>query len=291
MKLNPLDHPVCLEMPLWLEQTAWAGHLPFAMFLISALRPRVFVELGVDRGTSYCTFCQAVRELELETKCFGVDTWRGDEHAGERADDVLVKLRGHHDPLYSGFSNLLQSTFEDGLQRFDDASIDLLHIDGFHTYEAVENDFRTWLPKMSERGIVVFHDTAVRERGFGVWKFWSEVKQGRPSFEFDHSHGLGVLAVGEELLGSMRPLFEANRADVEVIRKFFQTLGDRFDAIVRYRMLSDHVRELQNQAEVINASPAMKAYRRFKQDGVGAVIKRIANRQSASAGKPTKTNE
>ncbi|HVF30693.1 MAG TPA: class I SAM-dependent methyltransferase, partial [Pyrinomonadaceae bacterium] len=187
MKLNPLEHPICLAMPEWLEETAWAGHLPFAMFLISALRPRVFVELGVDRGTSYCTFCQAVKTLGTGTKTFGVDTWQGDEHAGKRSEEVYSKLREHHDLRYSSFSKLVRSTFDEALPTFADGSVDLLHIDGFHTYDAVRHDFETWLPKMSDRGIVLFHDTIVHDRDFGVWKFFKEVSKSRPSFEFQHS--------------------------------------------------------------------------------------------------------
>jgi hypothetical protein len=139
---NPLAHPACLEYPLWLEETAWAGHVPFAMFLISALRPRVLVELGAYRGVSYCAFCQAVKTTKSDTKCYAVDTWQGDEHAGEIEDAVLPKLRAHHDPLYADFSRLVQSTFDDALAHFGDRTVDLLHIDGFHTYEAVSHDFK-----------------------------------------------------------------------------------------------------------------------------------------------------
>ena len=56
IKFNPLEHPVCLEFPLWLEETAWGEHIPFAMFMISALRPRVLVELGAYRGVSLLRF-------------------------------------------------------------------------------------------------------------------------------------------------------------------------------------------------------------------------------------------
>ena len=265
MNFNPLDHPACLETPLWLEQTAWAGHLPFAMFLISALRPRVFVELGVDRGSSYCTFCQTVNSLSTGTRCFGIDTWQGDEHAGRRSSEMLDALRKHHDPLYSHFSTLIQSTFDDALANFEEGTVDLLHIDGFHTYDAVRHDYETWLPKMSSRGVVIFHDTMVRERDFGVWKFWREISEGRPSLEFEHSHGLGVLGVGDELSDGIRPLFEANKSDAELIRKFFSALGERFELQIRYRMEAE---EAGNRSTLFKARKAAgKVYRRVRNRG------------------------
>lgn len=274
MNFNPLDNAICLEFPLWLEETAWAGHIPFAMFLISAMRPRTFVELGVDRGVSYCAFCQTVESCKTNTKCYAVDTWQGDEHAGKRDKDVLIKLKGHHDPLYSEFSRLIQSTFADGLRHFDNGSIDLLHIDGFHTYEAVKQDFHSWLPKLSERAIVLFHDTTVRERDFGVWKFWSEAARDYPHFEFLHSHGLGVLAVGREIPESLKNLFQASESESETIRHFFQALGERIEAVLQHRMQIDYIRELETYAEIVNNSRVMAAYRTLKYEGLRSLLKK-----------------
>ncbi len=131
---NPLEYPICLASPLWFEETYWGEHIPFGMFSVNALRPKVLVELGTFRGASYCAFCQAVKTTKIETKCFAVDTWQGDEHAGSLEPNALSKLRAHHDPLYKDFSRLIQSTFDEALYRFTEKSIDLLHIDGYHTY-------------------------------------------------------------------------------------------------------------------------------------------------------------
>lgn len=275
MDFNFTEHPVCLEFPRRLEETSWAGHIPLAMFLISALRPRVFVELGAFRGVSYCAFCQAVETVRSETECYAVDTWQGDAHAGIFGAEVLTELKGYHDPLYADFSRLIQSTFDDALPHFADRSIDLLHIDGFHSYEAVRRDFETWLPKMSERGIVLFHDTMVREKDFGVWKFWSEVKANRPHFEFTHTHGLGVLAPGAAVPESLRGLFTANENQAAVIRKLFQTLGERIEVTMDCRKQKARVSDLERYEEIVENSRLIKKFHRFKTSGAGRLLMKL----------------
>lgn len=227
-----LDHSNYLALPARITTfSAWHEHTPFAMWLVAALRPRLIVELGTHYGDSYCAFCQTVNQLKLETKCFAVDTWAGDPHAGEYGPEVLADLRAHHDPLYSSFSRLLQSTFADALSHFADASIDLLHIDGFHTYDAVKADFTMWLPKVRPGGVVLFHDTNVRERDFGVWQLWEEIKADYPHFEFTHGHGLGVLVVGEAMAPELRALCEASADEATRIRELFFALGQRVSLI------------------------------------------------------------
>ena len=223
---NPLEHPACLQLPELLDETAWAGHTPFGMFMISALRPKILVELGTYRGVSYCAFCQAVKEVGIVTECFAVDSWEGDAHSGKLGRSVFEKLRSHHDKRYGEFSKLVRSTFDDALKLFEDKSIDLLHIDGLHTYEAVRHDFNSWRPKLSKNAVVLFHDVAVRERGFGVWRFWGELSREYPSFAFSHEHGLGVIAVGD-VPTPLHFLFDSETDELERIRAFFEALGDR----------------------------------------------------------------
>lgn len=192
--------------------SAWLEHAPFAFWLMDCLRPRTFVELGTNEGFSYFAFCQAAHRLALETKCYAVDTWQGDEHAGYYGDEVFSAVKSYNDKYYSAFSDLVRSTFDKALSHFVDGSIDLLHIDGRHLYEDVKHDFEAWRPKLSNRAVVLFHDTNVRERDFGVFKLWEQLSSSQPSFEFHHGHGLGVLGFGREMPRHLVALFDSGRS-------------------------------------------------------------------------------
>jgi glycosyltransferase involved in cell wall biosynthesis len=238
--LDVLTHPV-LDPIFWTphllgKASAWWTHTPFAFWIVAACKPGLLVELGTHNGVSYAAFCEAVARLKSATRCYAVDTWAGDEHAGHFDAQVYHDLRDFHDKHFSAFSELLKSTFDDALPYFADGSIDLLHIDGFHTYEAVKHDFETWLPKLSDKAVVLFHDTNVRSGNFGVFRFFAEQARHYPSFEFLHGHGLGVLAVGDRAPAAAMALCNLQPEQVDAARTRFAHLGARWFVTTREQL-------------------------------------------------------
>lgn len=173
--------------------STWRGHLNFAYDLIRFMKPKQVVELGSFYGASFFGFCQAVKDGGLSTKCVAIDTWLGDPHTGFYKENVFETFKTTLNTFYPNNTQMIRSTFDDALNRFQDGTIDILHIDGYHTYEAVIHDFETWLPKVAKNGIILFHDIAVKDNNFGVYKLWDTLQKQYPSIEFEHSYGLGVL--------------------------------------------------------------------------------------------------
>src|SRR3954451_18073445 len=133
----------------------WSGHLPFANDLIAQQRPSLLVELGTHYGESYFGMCQSVLENGIDCVCYAVDHWHGEEHAGRYGEEVFEEVRDYNDRFYKSFSYLLRASFEEAVEQFQDETIELLHIDGLHTYEAGGHDFRSWFPKVKPGGTVL----------------------------------------------------------------------------------------------------------------------------------------
>jgi glycosyltransferase involved in cell wall biosynthesis len=229
-------NPVSLELP-----DSWCGHLHFAYWLVTKLRPTNIVELGTHSGNSYFAMCQAIKTHGISAKSYAVDTWEGDEHAGKYDDSIYQEVNRKNNQHFSDFSRLLRTTFDQAQNYFADGSIELLHIDGMHTYEAVKRDYETWLPKLAKSAIVLFHDTNVREKDFGVWKFWAEISKEHSScFEFFHSNGLGVLQLGNISTIPKVELFNQSEVVQAHIRSLFASCGAQQIAKLHFRELSSH---------------------------------------------------
>lgn len=207
--------------------SSWIDHVPFAYDLVEALEPKLLVELGTHEGLSFFTFCQSVVDHHLDTVCYAVDTWEGEHHAGYYGEDVYRRVVDYCRENYAGCSYLIRSLFADACNHFERDSIDLLHIDGLHTYDAVKEDYQTWVSKVRPGGLLLFHDIAVRRDDLGVWKFWKEIGELYPEdvFQFNHGYGLGVLRKpgGDNVSTSVLidVMFSGSQQEKETLRAFY----------------------------------------------------------------------
>lgn len=222
-----------------LRFSAWSPLIPALFCLFSFLQPRRYVELGSHNGTSFFAACQASEVLDTNTQCVAIDGWLGDEHASFYSPEVFSNFTKYLSNTYPQ-QHYIRSYFHQALPCFENGSIDLLHIDGLHTYDAVKSDFETWLPKMSGCGVIILHDTEVFERNFGVWKLLDELKRQYPSFSVPHSYGLAIVYVGKEpspISDCLKYLSE-NREVSEVVKVYLEAIGN---LSVKYKNVTDQL--------------------------------------------------
>jgi len=81
-------------------------------------------------------------------------------------------------------------------------TVDILYIDGDHTYEGVKKDFDAYAPLVKKGGLIVFHDIAKHPPATGcdVYSFWQEIKVRYRHAEFiadkdQTGFGIGALFV------------------------------------------------------------------------------------------------
>jgi len=174
--------------------SAWKGHFEFSMWLVKKMNPRIIVELGVDYGHS--SFCLASPNIG---HVYGIDCFEGDIHTGFRNNEQIVRdvkrVLLHKSLLLSDNITFVKGYFDDVLSTFNH-EIDILHIDGLHTYEAVKNDFTTWITKTTENSVIIIHD--VVSFPYTVGRFFNEIDF--PKFHFTHSAGLGVVCKNKTVL-------------------------------------------------------------------------------------------
>jgi predicted O-methyltransferase YrrM len=122
----------------------------------------VIVEIGSYLGASSAFLAFAAQLSQHRLYC--VDTWRND-NMGECERDTFDEFRRNT----SSFANIvepLRGYSADVGSQFSD-EIDLLFVDGDHSYDGCLQDIRVWLPRVKGGGMVAFHD----------YKWWDGVRR------------------------------------------------------------------------------------------------------------------
>lgn len=158
--------------------------------------PRVVLEVGTYSGGHLCMLSRA---LPTVTTLIGVDLL-------VRNKALLRRLapRGVNLHLIDGDSHSpsTRQAIERALGR---QPIDVLFIDGDHTYDGVRGDYEMYRDLVREGGVIGFHDIVEERRNGkqghwvgGVPLFWREVKANAQTQEFvsdpkQDGYGIGVM--------------------------------------------------------------------------------------------------
>jgi predicted O-methyltransferase YrrM len=161
---------------------------------------RSVAEIGTCRGGTYYLLCKASEDAAtIITLDIELPLWRKrlvKSFAGPRQTAIAIKGDSHQ----QGTINLVRRLVQGGL--------DLLFIDGDHSYKGVRKDFLGYSHLVKKGGWIAFHDVVpdfysrygIRMGGWtgGVPKFWDEVKRKYKHFEIvdnprQDGAGIGVL--------------------------------------------------------------------------------------------------
>ena len=157
-------------------------HLATLELLMSFMQPDLIVEIGTGPGHSTLAFALGC-SINNRGHVITIDI----EDCGQAKD--LIKF----DNDLNDYVTFIQSN---SLKLKMDGGIDILFIDGLHTYEQVKKEIKRYMPDVNFGGVIVFHDTynpahpgvqkAVREFTLGKWDEWD-------MFEYFNCNGITIL--------------------------------------------------------------------------------------------------
>lgn len=174
-------------------ESSWRGLGSLAYQIVRTYKPANVVELGTHMGFSALCIALALRDNNDGGKIYAIDTWEGDAHTGAYGSTVYAKFMERRTQL--GLESTivpLRMTFAQARSKVPPA-IDLLHIDGLHTWDAVNQDFTMYSPLVRKGGLILFHDVNTHFKD--VRRFWRRICRRHEHYTVPYSHGLGIMRV------------------------------------------------------------------------------------------------
>src|SRR6267142_5247356 len=132
-------------------------HLPLLYDLVASQRPKLIVALGFGDGQAFFTFCQAVREQNVDCHCLAV---RREHRRENESDDVAwLEAKDYADEFYGDLARFQSGS--EVVKGFANQSVDLLWLDDCDSGSEIRADLRSWEPKLAPNGAVLFHGIAL----------------------------------------------------------------------------------------------------------------------------------
>jgi len=166
-----------------------------------SLKPQVAVEIGSARGKSACYVGTALKQ-NGSGHLYAVDPHTTTSWNDSNSVNTFDIMRANLAALDLNDTVTILRQFSDVAIESVPKPIDMIFIDGDHTYEGVKADWDLYTPHMSQFGYVVFHDTIWDIRpdprwqrdDMGVPRFVEELrKSGYPVLTIDKDFGVSLV--------------------------------------------------------------------------------------------------
>jgi len=139
------------------------------------------LEIGVRRGTSTRAIMKGLKERMGGGHLYSIDKDDRSNVLKDKSDWTFLLGYSSTDPSREGYKN----------QEVEwNKPIDILFIDGDHTYEGVKSDYEKYEPFVKQGGLIFMHD--ITHKHFGVKNFWKEIKHPKANLAFN-SIGMGIV--------------------------------------------------------------------------------------------------
>jgi predicted O-methyltransferase YrrM len=164
--------------------------------LVADLRPRTAMEIGTYRGgtlfihSRLATPDATLVSVDLPGSPLG-RVWRWAhtpifKRFTKRGQTLhLLRADSHRRETQSAVSKLLNGR-----------QLDLLFVDGDHSYAGVRADFEMYSPFVRPGGVVAFHDIAMQPPPNEVVRFWNEIKPSYRHREILHRTTKDAMGIG-----------------------------------------------------------------------------------------------
>ncbi|MFX1393423.1 MAG: class I SAM-dependent methyltransferase [Promethearchaeota archaeon] len=166
--------------------------------IISKIRAKIILEIGTAQGGTLFLLSKLANSdsviLSIALPSVGKDqgyfSYRIPFYKSFASNNQKIRLirKNSHDP----------ATLVKVKKILKEKEIDLLFIDGDHSYEGVKQDFEMYAPLVKKNGIIAFHDIVVipSEQNCDVNKFWKEIKKIYDYKEFVEDWEQGNCGIG-----------------------------------------------------------------------------------------------
>ncbi len=201
---NRLRHAFAHVRAQGIEFDAGLGDSASLLYALTrSKKPATCVEIGSARGKSACYIGMALKE-NGSGRVFAIDPHSSTAWNDLGSVDSFEMFRANIAALgLQDQVTIVRATSEQAAQGWD-KPIDLLFIDGDHTYEGVKRDWELFARHVTPFGLVVFHDTmwdlppyrdySWARADMGVPRFVDELRQqGYPALTIDKDYGLTMV--------------------------------------------------------------------------------------------------